>query len=395
MILWVLAIVIMACVALVNYYQGAVRGAFSLVALLLAALLAVPLGGLIQPLLRMTGLEHPIVLAFVAPAVVWVLILAVFKIAGLTVHKKLDTHFKYHESDTQRQLFERLNQRLGVCVGLANGFIYVLVVSTVLATVGYFTTQVASSARDSFALKTFSFFQQGVYSSGMNKAVASFMPKSDAYYDVADILGLIYHNPLIQSRLSTYPVFLTLAERPEFQAIASDVAFQEFWQRQPTPTVGELISHEKIKPLVESVDLYTNALALLGGDLKDFKGYLETGKSAKYEDEKVLGRWEFNYRESLMTTRRSKPAWTTIELTKLRRTLGDRWLKSIITATIDNKVTLKFGNGQTLNGTWKGGGGRYAFQVGEGGQSRSIDIVIEDRKMTCTGYDGITLVFDK
>jgi hypothetical protein len=221
------------------------------------------------------------------------------------------------------------------------------------------------------------------------------MPKSESYYDAADVLGLIYHNPLIQSRLSSYPVFLTLAERPEFQAISTDVAFQEFWQRQPPPTVGELINHEKIKPLVASAELYTNALALLGGDLKDFKGYLETGKSAKYEDEKVLGRWEFNYRESLTTTRKSKAAWTTIELRNLRTMLANRWSKSIVTATIDNKVTVKLGNGQSLTGTWKGGGGRYAFRIGDGGRSIEVDVVIDDRRMTCSGAEQLTLVFDK
>jgi hypothetical protein len=393
MILWILAIIILASVALVNYYQGAVRAAFSLAGLLFAALLAVPLSGLIKPLLRLTGLEHPVLLGFIAPAVVWVIILAVFKIVGLTIHKKIDTHYKYKESDTQRLLFERLNQRVGICVGLVNGVIYMLILSAVLATVGYFTVQVAGGANDSFSLKMVSFFHQGVQSTGMNKAVAPFMPRKEAFYDIADVLGLIYHNPLIQSRLSTYPVFLTLAEKPEFQAISADVQFQEFWQRQPSPSVSELIAHEKIKPLVESTELYTNVVAMLGGDLQDFKGYLETGKSAKYDEETILGRWDFNYRESMLRTRKTKPAWTTIELRKIRNTLSG-WQRAVITATIDNQVIVKLGN-STLNGTWKNeGGGRYSVKMSGGGRSMDVEVTVEERKMVFA-LDGVTAVFDK
>jgi hypothetical protein len=34
-------------------------------------------------------------------------------------------------------------------------------------------------------------------------------------------------------------------------------------------------------------------LARLGGEAHDLKIYLETGKSPKYDDERILGRWEF------------------------------------------------------------------------------------------------------
>ncbi|HXG48800.1 MAG TPA: CvpA family protein [Methylomirabilota bacterium] len=395
MILWILALVLVACVVTVNYYQGAVRAAFSLCGLLLAAMLALPLSGLLIPVLGLVGVGHPAVAAFVAPVVTWVLILAAFKVAGLTVHRKVDTYFKYKESETERLLFERLNQRLGICLGVANGVIYVLVICTLLNTLGYVTVQVASESRDTIGLRAVNFLAGGVRSSGMDRAVARFMPKSETFYDIADILGLIYHNPLIQSRLSTYPVFLTLAEKPEFQAIANDVQFQEFWQRQPPPTVAELIAHEKVQPLVSSAELFTNAVALLGADLKDFKAYLETGKSEKYDSETILGRWEFDYRASLAASRKRKAAWTTVELTRLRNTLGNVWAKSGLTATIDQQVILRMGNSQAVTGRWKNeGGGRYTIRASEGGRSFEVEAIVEGRRMTFT-RDGIVLVFEK
>ncbi|MGF2075651.1 hypothetical protein, partial [Enterococcus casseliflavus] len=88
--------------------QGGVRAAFSLVGLLIAISVAQPLGGVLKPLVAMTGLKAPIALSFVAPAVAFILVLVVFKAIAYAIHHKLDTYYKYKESDTKRMLFERL-----------------------------------------------------------------------------------------------------------------------------------------------------------------------------------------------------------------------------------------------------------------------------------------------
>src|ERR1041385_8923889 len=113
MVLWVSAGCLLAVLAVIGYYQGAIRAAFSLVGLLLAAVLSLPLANLIKPIFSIFGLTHPLLLAFIAPTVTFLLILIIFKSSALAVHKKIDTHYKYKESDTQRMLWERLNARLG------------------------------------------------------------------------------------------------------------------------------------------------------------------------------------------------------------------------------------------------------------------------------------------
>src|SRR5438105_2659110 len=124
MILWIFALCLMAVSGLIGYYQGAVRVAFSLVGLLMAALLAMPLAGLIKPILPMVGLSHPVLLSFLGPILAYLLILIGFKCAAVAVHKKVEAYYKYKASDTQRSLFARLNQHLGICVGLANATVY-------------------------------------------------------------------------------------------------------------------------------------------------------------------------------------------------------------------------------------------------------------------------------
>src|SRR4030095_2165974 len=96
--------------------------------LLLGALLALPLSGVFQAILKLFGVDHPVLLAFLAPFSVYLLILILFKVGGLAVHRKVDTYFKYKASDTLRLLFERLNARVGICVGMVNATVYTVLI---------------------------------------------------------------------------------------------------------------------------------------------------------------------------------------------------------------------------------------------------------------------------
>ena len=236
----------MAVLALIGYYQGAVRVGFSLVGLLVAALLAMPLSGLMKPILGIFGLSHPVLLSFAAPALAYLLVLIIFKSAAVVVHRKIDAYYKYKGSDTQRSLFERVNQRLGICLGLANATVYVFLLATVAYVFGYFTIQVAASDKDSAGLKIANRVCQDLESTGMSKAIAPFVPATMSYYDGADIIGHIYHNPLAsQGRLSSYPAFLGLAEKTEFRSLGDDVKFQQFWLEGHS--LGELLVARTVK----------------------------------------------------------------------------------------------------------------------------------------------------
>ena len=396
MILWALALILLVCLGTVGYYQGAIRAGFSLVGLLLAAVLAGPLAFVFKGILPVFGLKHPAVLAFVAPALMYLLILILFKSTALVVHKKVDTHYKYQDSDTRRMLFERLNQRLGLCLGLANAAVYFFLLCVVFSVLGYLTVQVASSDKDSFALRWSNRFADSLQKTGMDRAVAPFHPGTEFYFDAVDIVGSIYHTPLLQGSLSSYPVFLTLAEKSEFKALGNDLTFQKFWQEE-NPTVGGLMNHERVRPLIDDVDLYTNVVAMLGGNLKDLKGYLDTGKSEKYDDEKILGHWDFDYKGALALAKQKTPNMGTLQLRVVRAALG-RLNNAKFTATLDNKAVLKIpstNNVVTLTGTWKNDGGKYSLQFADGGKKWEADARIEAQKRLIFSKDSYGLVFEK
>ena len=398
MILWVLALLFVAAVALVGYYQGGVRAAFSLMGLLIAISVAQPLGGVLKPLVAMTGLKQPIVLSFVAPAVAFLLVLVVFKAVAYGIHHKLDAYYKYKESETKRMLFERLNSRLGIAVGAANGVVYFFIFVVCAYVLGYFATQVKGSPNDSVATKIAATLGQDAASTGMHKAVAPFLPVEENYYDAADIVGVVYQNPLVQKRLANYPVFVTLAERPEFKGLAEDLKFQEFWLRQPRPSISELLAHEKVKPLVENESLMKDVLQMLGDDMKDLKTYVETGQSPKYDEEKILGRWSFDYRDSVALARRTKPNIGSVELRQIRRVLGGMMANATLTATIDKKIILRTPSNQRLpvsEGTWKAlTGGRYGITLNESGKTFETQARVDGTKLIVTRED-YGMVFEK
>lgn len=394
MILWSIALFTVICAGIVGYYQGALRSAFTLVGLLLAALLASPLGSLLAPLVPIFGLKNPVIVAFVAPVLGFLVVLIALKAAAFAVHKKVDTHYKYKASDTQRLLFERMNARVGVGVGAANGLVYVLVISTLIYSLGYLTVQVASSDRDSWAMRLVNRLSSDVTSTGMARAVAPFMPKSELYYDGADVVADIFHTPLLQRRLANYPPFLLVGENEQFAGL-SDTAFQGDWLKG-TLTFGSFVNHDRVKPLIENQDVVTNVLGMLGGNFKDLKVYLETGKSPKYDEEKILGHWEFDYKASVNAARRKKVNMGSAEITRMRKRLSEVFLRSTLTATTDQKTVLKLpavGSKATTKGSWKNVDGKYILTIRQGDKSVDLEAMVDGKTIQFT-QDGFVLVFE-
>jgi hypothetical protein len=395
MILWIIALLLLGLLGMVGYYQGAIRAGFSFVGLLIAGLLAVPVGKLIAPVLKLVGVKHPVSLMFIAPFVAYLLILIVFKAVGFTVHKKAEAHYKYQNSDTIRLLFEHLNQRLGISLGVANAIIYTFLIGIVFYILGYFTVQASTPDKDSFTMKLVNRVNDDIKATGFDKAIAPFLFTKDAYYDSVDVLGDIFHNPVLQNRLASYPPLLPIADRPEFKDVGNDIKFQTFWLADPS--FSEFKSHAKVAPLLDNPELYTSVTAALNNDFKDLKTYLETGKSEKYGDEKIVGRWEFDRAASMAYARKAKPNITTVELRWLNRSMSA--LKNAeFVAFLDNKARLKLpttNSVQNLQGNWKSTGGEsYSLTFTEGKRQAEFPARIDGNKLAIS-KENLTLLFEK
>ncbi|PYJ81018.1 MAG: hypothetical protein DME22_22475, partial [Verrucomicrobia bacterium] len=145
----------------------------------------------------------------------------------------------------------------------------------------------------------------------------------------------IYHNRLLESRLSAYPAFLSLAERQEFQDIANDTEYQNMLATQAP--VSQVINHPKTQAILSNQEIIQQ---LQQTDLKDLFEYLKTGESPKFADMKILGRWQLDPYATLLQEKKKRSRLTTVEMKLLKQQL--EFVKGYtLVVTPDNNVKLK------------------------------------------------------
>jgi hypothetical protein len=406
MLFWLLALVLLASLAGLGYRQGGIRVAFSFIGILLGAWLAGPLGKLIKPLLVVLGLKTPALAWLLAPLVVFVLISIIFKVAALMVHQKVDVHFKYKTGDLRLALWERLNQRLGLCLGLANGALYIILLSAIIYPLSYWSFQLATSDEDPRSVRILNRLGRDLQDSGFAKVARAIDPMPQIWYDSADFAGLIYNNPLSEARLSRYPAFLGLAERAEFQDIGSDTQFSELRQRREP--IMKLLDYPKAQAILQNPEVVQLIWATVVPDLKDLTVFLDTGKSPKYDSEKMLGRWTFSVNAAMGLFRRAKPNISAADMQKWKKWMVMVFAKTSFVAMTDHQAILKelpqlklpaagaapSGGTQTLKGKWKNEDGKYQLTLSGGNRDEQLPAAIDGDRLTIT-VEGMGLVFDR
>ena len=335
MTIWILTVILFALFGALGYAKGAIRMIFPLIGLVLGVFLAVPLGPVVKPLVPLVGLKNPIWSILLPPVIVFFLIAIFFIIVGFIVHWKVYLHYKYRADDYHRLSWERLNKRLGVSIGLVAGTAYTLLLGLVIYILGYLTTQVSAGENETGAVKYLNQARADLRATGLEKTVAMFDPTPEKYYLAADVLGLIYHNRLLESRLAAYPPFLSLAERQEFQDIANDTDYQNLLATQAP--VGQIIDNPKTQAILNNQEIVQQ---LQQTDLKDLLEYLKTGESPKFADMRILGRWQLDPYATLLQEKRHRSHMTTADMRLLKQEL--EFKKSLtLVATPDNLVRLK------------------------------------------------------
>lgn len=403
MLIWLLVLVLLASLAGMGYRQGVIRIAFSLAAILLGMLLAAPLGRLLHRPLMLVGLKDPVLLWLLPPFIVFVVISIGFKIAAFPVHHKVDVYFKYHAGELRLALWERLHRRLGLCLGLVNGALYSILIAWVIFCFSYWTVQVATSDADATSVKFLNHLGDDLQATGFAKVAAAIDSMPESFYDTADLAGLLYQNSLLEARLQRYPAFLGLAERPEFKAIATDKDFAEMRQKQEP--FRNVLNNAQMQAILHNPDLLLSIWDTLKPDLKDLRTFLETGKSAKYDPEKILGRWDFNVSATAAMLRRAKPNLTSIEMKKIKATVLTPFARASLVAMPDHQALLKdapplrFGPGAVSSsapqqGQWKNLDDKYQLSLPGSAGNEDFPASIDGDRMTLK-TPGMDFVLDR
>jgi hypothetical protein len=400
MTIWILALVLLAACIALGHKLGAINAAFTFVGIVLAGLLAAPLGGLFKHVLAHAGIHNETMTWAIAPIVPFFMVLALFKATGFFVHRKVEVYYKYKAGDLRLALWERLNARLGACIGTLNGTAYLVLISFVIYNFSYWTVQVAPGDNETRTTKVINRLGDDLQSTGLDKAAHSVVAMPDNFYKVADLAGLIAQNPQLSDRLGRYPAFISLVERDDLQQLVQNSDFAAAWASHAP--MGQLMNDPQLKALLQNTDLLNVVWATVTNNLDDLIAYLKTGKSAKYDGEAILGRWDFDVSVSVAMLRQARPNIPASEMRAIRATWTQGFADTTFIAAGDGQAFLKslpnFKNQpptpETWKGTWTADGTNYDLSLTGNGDNKSMTAQTSGGRLTLQDDKNI-LIFDR
>jgi len=336
MTIWILVILCLGLGALGGHTGGAVRMVVGILGTFASYLAAQPLAAKIRPF-TMGFFETPTTLMLMPPILVFIGLFAVTYSVAQGVHLKTFLYYKYKTNDEKFGLWERMNNRVGLCLGIVNGTLILGIILAFIYAVGY---PIMLSDPPSSAPALYRFMgklRADLQGSGFEKFAAAMDRTPESYYQGSDFIGLMYHNPQLQSRMMHYPLFLSLSGTPEFVKMLAG------------PETRQILENKA--PITRWLD--TNSMNLLKNnfirsqlkqvDTADMLEFAKTGKSAKYDSELVIGVWVINLSPTVNTVKQNHPDVTPAILLQL---------KGLMKKLVDDIVLVNTPDGQMfLRGT--------------------------------------------
>jgi hypothetical protein len=336
MLIWVLAGLLVGGFGLVGHQSGAIRSGLGLIGAAIGLALTGLLGGLLGPALAAMGVTDQVALKLLPGLFAFLIVFGVFFGIGVAVHRPVEHHFKYRTDEPTRQSFERANQASGLFVGLVCGICVFFGVGKYIYRQGYLVVQTTSESGEATPVRYLGQIRQDMDATGWSKTFAALDTTPAKFYEVSDILGILHGNPLLHGRVENYPPFLALAEAPEFADIGGDQEYQKMLQEQPA--LAPMLNHPKTLAVLNNASLMDTFARL---DLKDFRQYLETGVSPRYEDERILGRWRMDPGAVFTALKRSRLNASPAEMKKIREVLAPVLAGVTLVAYPDGKFVMK------------------------------------------------------
>ena len=400
MTIWILAVVLLAASIALGHKLGAINAAFTFVGIVFGGLLATTLGKVFTHLLPHLGVHTEMTVWSISPIVAFLVVLILFKMAGFFVHRKVEVYYKYKADDLQQALWARMNARVGACVGTLNGTAYIVLISFLIFNFSYWSVQVAPSGDESRSTKLVNRLGNDLQNTGLDKAARSFVTMPANFYKIADLAGLLCQNPQLSDRLGRYPAFLSLAERDDLQQLTQSGDFTNAWNSRAP--MGQLLNDPQVKAILQNNDLLDVIWTTTQTNLDDLMAYLKTGKSAKYDSQTILGRWDFNVSTTVAMLREARPNIPASEMRAIRALWTQGFAGTIFVAGADGQAFLKnlpdFKKQPPTTDTWKGSwtadDTNFDLSLSDNGENKSMTAQISNERLTLKD-DQNTLIFDR
>jgi hypothetical protein len=397
MSIWILAIFVIGATALAGWRQGGIRAAIGFGGILFATLLCGLVGKLFHLLLPMMGTKDPLMVWALSPILGFIVVSIIFSVIAFNVHRKVDVHYRYKAGDLRLALWERLNSRLGICVGILNGAIYFILISFLVFNLTYLTTQASAGVKQpSIMLRFANSLGNGLQSTGLSRTAAAVSSLDPMYYKYADLAGFLVQNPQTAQRLVEYPALTSLWERDDMQGLVTDSSLTN--ALASGASVGEILNLPSVQEFLQNKDQTKRVNEIFTNNIDDLMDYLKTGVSKKYGNDKVLGRWEFNVPVTIAWLRQSQPKIQASEMRAIRALWTAAYAQTTVIVTADNQVFVRnFPRFQSAPAagqlpftpeSWKGG-----WSKDDTGGSYTLDLKLGDQEkfLTATTTDGLRL----
>ena len=404
MTIWIFAILLLAAVATIGWREGGIRAAIMFGGLIIAYVLAPLFAILFRLILPYLGVSNPLFIWALAPVLGFILVMILVKVAAYKVHAKVENHYKYKAGDLRMALWQRLNTRLGICVGLLNGAVYFLLFTFLIYNFSYLTAQAASDSKQPFILtRLVNQLGKDLEASGLARSSAALGSMPADYYRVSDVVGTLSQNPQAAPRVAQYPGFTGMWQRSDLQPLVGDGTVTGYLSSDST--LGDLLSEQNVADLLKNKPLRSYVLGVVETNLDDFTNYLQTGVSAKYSD-KVLGSWRFNTDVSVAWFAQSDARIQPSELRAVKARWSLIYSNTTILVTGDNQVYVRslpqFKTGQPApdmldwSGDWSQDGANYTLHVTNNGQDKFMEATPSPEGLRLTVKDGKSLmIFDR
>ncbi len=419
MTIWILAVLLFGIVGALGRQVGGIRMGISLAGVIVALFVAGPLAPFVRKALSAVGAGGPITVWMLAAPLAFLAVMLIFNSIAMAVYLKFSGYYLHRAPDDVRMRWQRLDAGMGLSAGLLAAVIYLIAASAYIYHLGYVTTQLESPNENPVWLKVVNKLREDLASSQFDRVAAGVTTASPELYQAADVLGLLYHNRELQSRLPEYPLFMSLTEVPDLVTAFTNETFGVLLPAKTNvsliikdPSFEQILAHPEIQRVTKELDL------------PDLLNYLKTGNSPKYASEPLVGRWQIDIKSTVLQFARNTPGTTVLNQNRLSYLLRLRMSDYLILVTPDEKLFVKgkekpIGNFATLlanrfvvqplpttvptnapptlfTGTWKKEGDKYQISISADASGKAAEgMLIENGKKLVVSMGNNALVFVK
>lgn len=336
MTIWILALLVTAVVGALGRQIGGIRMGISLIGVIVALFVAGPLAPHLRTALGAIGMKDPVNSWALAAPLVFLAVVLIFNSFAVAIYIKISGYYKFRAPDDVRMRWERIDAATGLSLGIVAAVVYLVAASAYLYHAGYVTRQLKSPNDNPLWLELVNKMHDDLTSTKFDRVAAGVGQASPAFFQGADLLGLLYHNPELQERLAEYPQFLSLAEDAAFQTVFTNETLKPLLPAKTN--VALIIKNPTFRPLLANPEFQRNAQEL---DIADLTGFLKTGKSEKYAKEPLVGKWQVDVSATVRQHARTNPKATANDQGRLNTLLRAAISDYTLSVTPDNKIFLK------------------------------------------------------